>query len=38
MYFKLHVVATELRAQMLRTAAPQFWGFFLDRRAKKDSN
>jgi len=28
MYFKLHVMARELRAQMLGTAAPQFWGVF----------
>jgi hypothetical protein len=28
MYFKLHVVATELRAQMIGTAALQFWGVF----------
>ncbi len=38
MYFKLHVVATELRAQMLGTAAPQFWVFSLTAAHKKGSN
>ena len=28
MYCEVYVVATELRAQMLGTAAPQFWGVF----------
>ena len=35
MYFKLHVVATELRAQMLGTAAPQFWVFSLTAAQKR---
>jgi hypothetical protein len=35
MYFKLPVVATELRAQILGRAAPQFWGCFFLTAAQK---
>jgi hypothetical protein len=38
MYFEVHVVATEFRRKILAIAAPHFSVFFLDCRAKKDSN